>query len=58
MAADTDLLTAGAIAQALGASPAKVKKAITDLKLAPKAKKGVCCYYGKDVLPKIKAAVK
>jgi hypothetical protein len=58
MTADTDLLTAGAIAKALGASDAKVKKAIKDLGLQPKAKKGVCNYYGKDVLPKIKAAVK
>ena len=52
-----DLLTAGAIAKAIGASDAKVKKAIKDLGLTPKAKKGVCSYYGKDVLPKVKAAV-
>jgi len=59
MAADNldNLLTAGAIAKALGASDAKVKKAITDLGIAPAAKKGVCAYYGKDVLPKVKAAV-
>jgi hypothetical protein len=58
-AAKTDeLLTAGAIAKELGAPDAKVKKAIKDLALMPKAKKGVCCYYGRDVLPKIKAAVK
>ncbi len=58
MATDLDnLLTAGAIAKTLGASDAKVKKAIKDLGLQPKAKKGVCAYYGKDVLPKVKAAV-
>jgi hypothetical protein len=54
----SDLLTSGAIAQQLGLPPAKVKKAITDLKLKPAAKKGVCSYYTKDVLPKIKSAVK
>ena len=52
-----DLLTAGNIAKAVGASDAKVKKAIQDLGITPKAKKGVCNYYGKDVLPKIKAAI-
>jgi hypothetical protein len=52
-----NLLTAGAIAKAIGASDAKVKKAIKELGVEPKAKKGVCSYYGKDVLPKIKAAV-
>jgi hypothetical protein len=58
MATDLDnLLTAGAIAKTLGASDARVKKAIKDLGLQPKAKKGVCAYYGKDVLPKVKAAV-
>ncbi len=59
MKADTssDLLTAGAIAKAIGASDAKVKKAIKDLQIQPKAKKGVCCLYSKDVLPKLKAAV-
>jgi UDP-N-acetylmuramyl pentapeptide synthase len=52
-----NLLTAGAIAKALGASDGKVKKAIKDLGIQPKAKKGVCAYYGKDVLPKVKATV-
>jgi UDP-N-acetylmuramyl pentapeptide synthase len=52
-----NLLTAGAIAKTLGAPDTKVKKAIKDLGLQPKAKKGVCAYYSKDVLPKIKAAV-
>ena len=52
-----DLLTAGAIAKALGAPGAKVKKAIKDLGIQPKAKKGVCNYYGQDVLAKIRKAV-
>ena len=52
-----DLLTAGNIAKAIGASDAKVKKAIKDLAIKPKAKKGVCNYYSRDVLPKIKAVV-
>ncbi len=52
-----DLLTAGAIAKALGAPEAKVKKAIKDLGLKPKAKKGVCNYYGPDAVAKVRAAV-
>jgi hypothetical protein len=54
----TDLMTAGAIAQELAISGPKVKKAIADLKIKPVAKKGVCSYYSKDVLAKIKAAAK
>ena len=53
---NADLLTAGAIAKELGLPDAKVKKAIKDLALPPKAKKGVCNLYGRDVLPKVKAA--
>ena len=52
------LLTAGSIAKELGVSDAKVKKAISELALQPKAKKGACCYYSKDALPKIKGALK
>ena len=52
-----ELLTAGAIAKALGAKDAKVKKAIKDLAIQPKAKKGVCSYYGQDVLAKVRKAV-
>ncbi len=52
-----DLLTAGAIAKALGAPDAKVKKAIKDLALKPKAKKGVCSYYGQDAVAKVRAAL-
>jgi len=52
-----DLLTAGAIAKAIGAPDAKVKKAIKDLAIKPKAKKGVCSYYGPDALEKLRKAV-
>jgi hypothetical protein len=59
MPTDTaDLLTAGTIAKALGASDAKVKKAIQTLGLKPVAKKGVCSYYGKDAVAKVKGALK
>jgi Mn-dependent DtxR family transcriptional regulator len=51
-------ITAANIAKELGASPAKVKKAIEELKIQPVAKKGVCTYYGKDAVKKIKAALK
>ncbi len=51
------LLTAGAIAKALGASDAKVKKAIKDLAIQPKAKKGVCSFYGPEAVAKVRAAV-
>jgi hypothetical protein len=55
---DTDLFTAGAVAKQIGVPDSKVKKAIADLKIKPAAKKGVCNYYSKDVIPKIKAALK
>jgi len=53
----TELLTAGNIAKELGIPDAKVKKAITELGLAPDAKKGVCSYYGKAAVAKIRAHV-
>lgn len=52
----TDLLTAGTIAKELGLPDARVKKAIKDLGLEPKAKKGVCNLYGRDALAKVKKA--
>ena len=58
MATDSKaLMTAGAIAKELGASDAKVKKAIAALKLKPAAKKGVCSYFAKTDIPKIKKAL-
>lgn len=56
--ADEAQITAGNIAKELGASPAKVKKAITDLKIQPVAKKGGCSYYSRDAVRKIKGALK
>ena len=59
MAAEkSDLLTASNIAKALGVSDVKVKKAIQALGIKPAAKKGVCSYYAKDTVAKIKSAVK
>lgn len=52
-----DLMTAGNIATQLKVPPAKVKKAIAELKLKPDAKKGPCCYYGAGAVAKIKKAV-
>ena len=56
-AKNDELLTAGAIAKATGASDAKVKNAIKALGLQPKAKKGVCAYYGSDAVAKVKKAM-
>lgn len=56
--AKIDMLTAGNIAKELGVPDAKVKKAIADLKLAPDAKKGPCCYYSRASVTKIKGALK
>jgi hypothetical protein len=55
--ATTDLLTVGNIAKTLGVSDAKVKKAIQTLGIKPQAKKGVCSYYGKDAVAKVKSAL-
>jgi hypothetical protein len=54
----SDLLTAGNIAKTLGVPDTKVKNTIKTLGLKPAAKKGVCCYYSKDAVAKIKSAVK
>lgn len=50
----TDLLTTGQMVKTLGVSDGKVKKAIKELRIAPKAKKGVCNYYTRDDMPRIK----
>lgn len=51
-------LSPAKIAEALGASPAKVKKAIQTLGLEPSSKKGVCCFYDSGAVEKIKGALK
>ncbi len=53
-----DLLTASKIAAELKVSDAKVKKAIAELRLAPAARKGVCSYYERSAVPRIKKALK
>ncbi len=57
-AEQSDLLTTGNIAKVLSISDAKVKKAITELGIKPTAKKGICNLYSKEVLAKVKTAVK
>jgi hypothetical protein len=54
----TNLFTAAGIAKELGVSDAKVKKAIKELGIEPKAKKGVCNYYAKDAITKVKKSLK
>lgn len=58
MSSESDLLTAAKIAQELAVSDAKVKKAIAALGLKPAARKGVCSYYARAAVPKIKKALK
>jgi hypothetical protein len=54
----SNLMTAGNIAKTLGVPDAKVKKAIQTLGIKPQAKKGVCSYYSKEIIPKLKQALK
>jgi hypothetical protein len=52
------MLTAGNIAKALSIPDGKVKKVIQELGIRPAAKKGVCNYYSKDTIAKVKAVLK
>ncbi len=54
----SDLLTVGKIAAELGVSGAVVAKTIKTLNIKPDAKKGVCSYYSKDAIAKIKKSLK
>ncbi|MDZ7289673.1 MAG: hypothetical protein ONB44_10815 [candidate division KSB1 bacterium] len=54
----TNLMTTGNMAKELGVSDAKIKKVIKELGIKPEAKKGVCSYYSRSALAKIKAALK
>jgi hypothetical protein len=58
MPAAPELLTAAKIAAELKVTDNKVKKAIAEIGLKPAAKKGVCNYYAKADVPKIKKALK
>ncbi len=53
-----DLLSSGKLAEAAGLTPAKLKKVLADLGIAPTAKKGVCAYYDSSIVSKVKAAAK
>ena len=53
-----DLLTSGGIAKELGVSDSKVKKVLKELAIQPKAKKGICNFYSREALAKIKSALK
>lgn len=54
----SDLMTPASMAKELGVSDAKIKNAIKELRIQPTAKKGVCNYYSKEALEKVKAALK
>ncbi|MGA2297235.1 MAG: HTH domain-containing protein [FCB group bacterium] len=51
------MLTAGKLAEQLGVSPAKVKKAIQDLKIKPDLIKANCNYYSEGTAKKIQKAI-
>ncbi|MEO5345361.1 MAG: hypothetical protein H7834_03155 [Magnetococcus sp. YQC-9] len=55
--AKENVLSATNIAKELGVSDAKVKKAIKDLGIEPAAKRGVCCFYARDEIGKIKEKI-
>jgi UDP-N-acetylmuramyl pentapeptide synthase len=58
MATETTLMTAGAMAKELGASDAKIKKALKELEIVPAQTKGCCNYYTPDDLKKVQANLK
>lgn len=52
-----ELLTVGKIAEQLSVPSSKVKKAIQELGIKPKLKKGACNYYSKKDIQAIKKAL-
>lgn len=52
-----EMLTAKKVAEKLGSTEAKVKKAIKELAIEADAKKGPCNYYGPATVDKIKSAL-
>ena len=50
--------SAGAIAKELEASPAQVKRALTELKIDPDFVKSGCNYYYAERMPQVKTALK
>ncbi len=49
-----NLITTGAMAKELGVSDTKIKKALKELNIQPVTKRGVCNYYSRSELEKIK----
>ena len=56
--AQTDLLTAGKIAEKIGSTPAKVKKAIGELQLTAAQVKCNCSYYSTEQVKQIEESLK
>ncbi|MBF0461843.1 MAG: hypothetical protein HQL87_10640 [Magnetococcales bacterium] len=52
--ANGELVTAASIAKELEISDTRVKKAIKELGLEPAVKKGVCSYYARDAVGRVK----
>lgn len=55
---ESNLLTTAKLAEKIGASPAKVKKAIQELNIEPDLVKCRCNYYSETVAEKVKSAIK
>ena len=57
MAAESELLSSGKLAEKLNISPAKLKKFIEQLNIEANSMKGKCAYYDNAAYEKIKAAL-
>jgi biotin operon repressor len=55
---ESELLSTGKIAEKLGATPAKVKKVITELQLEATEVKCRCSYYSPEQVKKIEEGLK
>lgn len=53
-----DMISTGKVAELIGVTPAKVKKAIEELQLEAAAVKCRCSYYTPDQVDKIKELIK
>lgn len=53
-----ELLSAGKWAEKLGISPAKLKKAIQEMEIAPDSVRCNCNYYSTATIEKVKNAIK
>lgn len=52
-----DLIGSTGIGKELNISDAKVKKMIKELNIAPAAKRGICNFYSRDAIAKIRKAL-